>query len=97
MGSDDPDVPGNDGRPKNNVFHSNTISNVEIGVHIKEGDDNSFTGEKRNRKESPPGFRFHVVFQATGMSTLHDTVATAILLSCRSFASLPSCWRWLTM
>ncbi len=38
---------GNDGRPKNNVFDGNTISNTNVGVKIKEGDDNTFTSEFR--------------------------------------------------
>ncbi|CAN0397213.1 unnamed protein product, partial [Hapterophycus canaliculatus] len=42
MGSDEPDVAGNTGRPNNNVFDGNTISNTDIGVKIKEGDDNVF-------------------------------------------------------
>ena len=46
-GSDDPDVSGNDGRPKNNVFEGNTVSNTDVGTKIKEGDDNTFTGEFR--------------------------------------------------
>lgn len=45
MGSDEPDVPGNDGRPNNNVFDSNTIADAEVGVRIKEGDSNTFTSE----------------------------------------------------
>ena len=44
-GSDAPDVPGNNGSPKNNVFTNNEISGVDIGVHIKEGEDNEFVGE----------------------------------------------------
>ncbi|CAM9449094.1 unnamed protein product [Scytosiphon promiscuus] len=43
MGSDEPDVPGSDGRPYSNEFDGNTISEVSIGVHIKEGDGNIFT------------------------------------------------------
>lgn len=45
MGSDDPDVPGNDGRPRNNVFDSNTINAVDVATKIKEGDGNVFTSE----------------------------------------------------
>lgn len=44
-GSDSPDVSGNNGRPKNNVFESNIISNTNVGVKIKDGDDNTFTSE----------------------------------------------------
>eukprot|EP00903_Cladosiphon_okamuranus_P016037 g14807.t2 len=43
QGSDVPGVKGNNGRPKNNVFESNIISNTDVGVFIKEGDDNTFT------------------------------------------------------
>lgn len=50
MGSDEPDVPDNDGRPKENTFHSNTIKDVDIAVKIKEGDDNVFTGERKKYK-----------------------------------------------
>lgn len=45
MGSDEPDVSDNDGRIKNNVYDGNTISNTNIGVKIKEADNNSFTSE----------------------------------------------------
>ncbi|CAB1096849.1 MEP10 [Ectocarpus sp. CCAP 1310/34] len=43
QGSDDPDVSGNDGRVKDNSFDANTISNTDVAMKIKEGDDNSFT------------------------------------------------------
>ncbi|CAM9458502.1 unnamed protein product, partial [Hapterophycus canaliculatus] len=43
MGSDAPDVPDSDGRPYENEFDGNTISDVSIGVHIKQGDNNVFT------------------------------------------------------
>jgi len=49
-GSDEPAVSGNDGRPKNNVFDGNTISNTDVGVKIKEGDDNTFTSESRESR-----------------------------------------------
>lgn len=45
MGSDDPDVPGNNGSPNGNVFSGNLISAVDIGVHIKEAEDNTFSSE----------------------------------------------------
>ena len=44
-GSDAPDVPGNNGYPKNNVFTNNIVSNVDVGVALKEGEDNEFIGE----------------------------------------------------
>lgn len=45
QGSDTAYVPGNDGRPKNNVFEGNTVSNNDIGVKIKLGDGNAIIGE----------------------------------------------------
>lgn len=42
-GSDEPDV--SNGRPSDNVFDGNTVSNVKIGVQVKEGDDNVFKSE----------------------------------------------------
>lgn len=45
MGSDEPAVSGNNGRPKNNVFDTNVISNTNVGTKIKDGDDNTFTSE----------------------------------------------------
>lgn len=45
MGSDEPDVPDSDGRNYENEFDGNTITDVPIGVHIKEADNNVFTGE----------------------------------------------------
>ncbi|CAM9753764.1 unnamed protein product, partial [Hapterophycus canaliculatus] len=45
MGSDEPYVVGSDGRPKNNIFDGNTISNTDIGVEQREGDDNTFKSE----------------------------------------------------
>lgn len=44
-GSDAADVPDNNGMPKNNVFTNNVVADVDIGVHIKEGEDNEFVGE----------------------------------------------------
>lgn len=45
MGSDEPYISGNDGRLKNNVFEGNTISNTDVGIKIKEADDNTFKSE----------------------------------------------------
>ncbi|CAN0064999.1 unnamed protein product [Pylaiella littoralis] len=43
QGSDSPDVSGNDGRPKNNLFNMNTVTDTDVGTLIKNADDNSFT------------------------------------------------------
>lgn len=48
-GSDAPDV--SNGRPSNNMFTANTISDCDIGVKINEGDDNSFIGEKETTQQ----------------------------------------------
>lgn len=51
MGSDDAAVSGNNGRPKNNLFESNIISNTDVGVKIKEADDNTFTSESKPSRQ----------------------------------------------
>lgn len=51
-GSDSPDVSGNNGRPKNNLFESNVISNTDVGVFIKQADDNTFNSESRQAESS---------------------------------------------
>lgn len=46
MGSDAPDESeGWDGRPRENVFNNNVVSDTENGVQINDADDNSFTCE----------------------------------------------------
>lgn len=46
MGSDDPDESEDwDGRPRENVFTNNIISDTLNGVKIQAGDDNVFTCE----------------------------------------------------
>lgn len=44
MGSDEPEA-SDDGRPSENVFADNVISNTPTGVKLKEGDNNVFTGK----------------------------------------------------
>ena len=44
QGSDAPEA-SSDGRPSDNSFYDNTISNTETGVKIKEGDNTVITGE----------------------------------------------------
>lgn len=42
-GSDAPEV--SNGRSSGNVFTSNTVEDCDIGVKVKEADENSFIGE----------------------------------------------------
>ena len=44
QGSDDPEA-SSDGRPGENSFYDNTISNTETGVKIKEADNTVITGK----------------------------------------------------
>ena len=36
-----------DGRPSENTFDNNIISNTEVGVNLRHGDSNVFTSERR--------------------------------------------------
>ena len=47
QGSDAPEA-SSDGRPSDNSFYDNTISNTETGVKIKEGDNTIITGETKS-------------------------------------------------
>ena len=44
-GSDPPDV--SDGRPSENVFTNNVVSNTPTGVKLNEGDANEFIGKEK--------------------------------------------------
>ena len=47
QGSDTPEA-SSDGRPSDNNFYDNIISNTETGVRIKEADDTVITGDEKN-------------------------------------------------
>ena len=47
-GSDEPEV-SSDGRPGENSFYDNIISNTETGVKIKEGDNTIITGKTESK------------------------------------------------
>eukprot|EP00752_Nemacystus_decipiens_P008459 g7561.t1 len=80
QGSDSPDVSGNDGRPKNNVFDSNTISNTKVGVKIKEGDDNTFSNNDFTGTET-------FEFQDSTDTTWTSNTVTGCLDGSTDFAS----------
>ena len=49
QGSDAPEA-SSDGRPGENSFYDNTISNTETGVKIKEADNTIITGETGSKR-----------------------------------------------
>ena len=49
-GSDEPWA--SDGRPSENTFDNNIISNTEVGVNLRQGDSNVFTSERRKSQSS---------------------------------------------
>ncbi|CAM9604816.1 unnamed protein product [Ectocarpus sp. 12 AP-2014] len=87
QGSDAPDVSGNDGRVKDNSFDANTVSNTDVAMKIKEGDDNSFTN---NVFENVKTFEFE---DSTDTVWTNNDIGGGCLDESTDFASgsIPSC------